>query len=353
MADPLFTIACLDIPDAQRCFIEDFRRAHDPQAALVPAHFTLVFGSADTDEAACLRHVESVAQAVAPIRFHCRCAMLGADERAERAFVYLVPDEGHSAIALLHDRLYGGPLAPSRRLRVPYTPHVTIGSCTDFSQAKAWCDALNAEGIDVAGTLSELTVGALRSGSFQVLRRFDLLDGETLGHGAVDLPPPGLCGDADAPAFGLEIGNVGALDTRGTGWWIGFSDWTRDGAADLRHMPAGTAASGVSAKWYDHPAGHPNGEAKPLSEGRSVSLLVGDAGAFRLDFSPDPAYPPGRTFTRVLRRRGDFAAWGAGLYHRAFGLRDSSILTLRWMPFGDARAATASGPESGPRGHVF
>ena len=32
------------------------------------------------------------------------------------------------------------------------------------------------------------------------------------------------------------------------------------------------------------------------------------------------------------RRRGDFAAWGPGLYHHAFGLRDSSILTLRWVP---------------------
>jgi 2'-5' RNA ligase len=332
MADPLFTIACLDIPDAQRRFIDGFRRAHDPQVALVPAHFTLVFAGIDIDEAAYLRHVESVAQATAPIRFHCRCAMLGADERAERAFVYLVPDEGHAAIALLHDRLCAGPLASGRRLQLPYTPHVTIGACADFRQAKAWCDALNAQGVDVAGTLSALTVGAVRSGSFQVLRRFPLLDHERRGHHAGPWPAPGQCGAADAPAFGLEFGNAGEVDTQGTGWWIGFSDWTRDGGANLRHMPPGLAASGVSAKWYDHPAGHPNGEAKPVSEGRSVSLLAGDSGAFRLDFSPDPAYPPDRTFTCVLRRRGDFAAWGAGLYHRAFGLRASTILTLRWVP---------------------
>ena len=343
MADPLFTIACLDIPDAQRRFIDGFRRAHDPQAALVPAHFTLVFPGIDIDEAAYLRHAESVAQAAAPIRFHCRCAMLGADERAERAFVYLVPDEGHAAIALLHDRLYAGPLASGLRLQLPYTPHVTIGACADFRQAKAWCDALNAQGVDVAGMLTALTVGALRSGSFEVLRRFQLLDHERRGQPAGTRPAPGQCGEADAPAFGLEFGNAGELDTQGTGWWIGFSDWTRDGGADLRHMPPGLAASGVSAKWYDHPAGHPNGEAKPVSEGRSVSLLAGDAGAFRLDFSPDPAYPPDRTFTRVLRRRGDFAAWGAGLYHRAFGLLDSSILTLRWVPIDDSRAAAAGG----------
>jgi 2'-5' RNA ligase len=344
MADPLFTIACLDIPDAQRRFIDDFRRVHDPQAALVPPHFTLVFGAVDVDEAACLRHVESVARATAPIHFHCRCAMLGADEHAERAFVYLVPDEGHAAIALLHDRLYGGPLAPGLRWQVPYTPHVTIGSCTDFQQAKAWCDGLNEQGVDVAGTLSALTVGALRAGSFQVLRRFEMLDHERRGHAARDLPPPGRCGEADAAALGLEIGNAAALDTQRTGWWIGFSDWTRDGGPNLRHMPAGMAASGLSAKWYDHPSGHPNGESKPVSEGRSVSLLVGEQGEFRLDFSRDPTFPPDRTLTRVMRRRGDFVAWGAGLHHRAFGLRDSSILTLRWVPQDDARTAAAGEP---------
>lgn len=346
MADPLFTIACLDIPDPQRRFIDEFRRAHDPQAALVPPHFTLVFGAGDAgdaDEDAYLRHVESVAQASVPIRFHCRCAMLGTDERAERAFVYLVPDEGHAAISLLHDRLYRGPLAAGLRLQVPYVPHITIGSSADFQQAKAWCDALNGQGVDVAGVLPALTVAALRGGSFQVLQRFDLLDCERRGHGAADpLPSPlplpllGQVAEADAPALGLETGNAGALDTRGTGWWIGFSNWTRDGGANLRHMPAGLAALGVSAKWYDHPAGHPNGEAKPISEGRSVSLLVSERGEFRIDLSRDAAFPPEHTFTRVMRRRGDFVAWGPGLHHRAYGLRDSCILTLRWVPQGGA-----------------
>lgn len=333
MADPLFTIAWLDIAEPQRRFIDEFRRAHDPQATLLPPHVTLVFGSSAVDEATVLRHVEAVAAASAPIRFHCRCAMLGADERAERAFVYLVPDEGHAAISLLHDRLYRGPLAASLRLKVPYVPHITIGSTTHFAQARAWCDALNAQGVDVAGVLPALTVGALRGGAFQVLQTFDLLDRERRGHGAMKLlPAPGRLAEGDAAALGLEFGNAGALDTQGTGWWIGFSDWTRDGAANLRHMPAGVAALGMSAKWYDHPAGHPNGEAKPISEGRSVSLLVGEQGDFRIDFSRDAAFPPGHTFTRVLRRRGDFVAWGAGLHHRAFGLRDSSVLTLRWVP---------------------
>jgi len=38
----------------------------------------------------------------------------------------------------------------------------------------------------------------------------------------------------------VEFGNAGGLDTRGTGWFVGFSDWT--------HGPARRAglASGIS-----------------------------------------------------------------------------------------------------------
>ena len=36
----------------------------------------------------------------------------------------------------------------------------------------------------------------------------------------------------------LETGNAGEVDTNGTGWFIGFSDWTEAGDANLRHMPS-------------------------------------------------------------------------------------------------------------------
>ena len=38
-----------------------------------------------------------------------------------------------------------------------------------------------------------------------------------------------------------------------------------------------------------------------------------------------------RTIKRSRRRPVFQNTWGDGLYHRAFGLRDSSILTLRWV----------------------
>jgi hypothetical protein len=130
----------------------------------------------------------------------------------------------------------------------------------------------------------------------------------------------------------VAFGNLSGLDTQGTGWFIGFSDWCRSGGADLRHMPADMRSAAFSAKWFAHPAGHPNGEAKPLSEGRTVSILVGLPGEFRIDFSRDLAYPHDGTISHVLRDTGDYLAWGDGLYHRSFGVKPSCMLTLRWMP---------------------
>jgi hypothetical protein len=130
----------------------------------------------------------------------------------------------------------------------------------------------------------------------------------------------------------VEFGNAGDVPTHGTGWFIGFSEWARSGAAPLRYMPAGQHATGLCVKWFHHEAGHPNGDPKPISEGRSISLLVGQASEFRLEFAPSPRFEPNDTLAYTLRRPGDFVIWGGGIYHRAFGLQRACILTIRWTP---------------------
>ena len=132
----------------------------------------------------------------------------------------------------------------------------------------------------------------------------------------------------------IEFGNAGDVPTNGTGWFIGFSEWARCGDADLRYIPAGRPATGLCVKWFHHEAGHPNGDPKPVSEGRSISILVGDSGAFRLEFAPFARFEAHETVVHTLRRPGDFVAWGGGIYHRAFGLQRSCILTIRWLPIG-------------------
>ncbi len=136
----------------------------------------------------------------------------------------------------------------------------------------------------------------------------------------------------------LEFGNAGAVDTEGTGWFVGFSDWSKLSPHDLRHMPAGQSSTGLCVKWLAHAAGDPDGQEKPISTGRTISILVSARGEFRLDFSSDPAFPVGGTVTHSLRREGDYAIWGPGIYHRAFGVEASTILSIRWEPSQGAAA---------------
>jgi len=128
----------------------------------------------------------------------------------------------------------------------------------------------------------------------------------------------------------VEVGNAGELDTQGSGWFVGFSDWTQGRPGALRHVPAGAPSEGLCIKWLNHAAGDPNGEAKPVSVGRTMSLLVSPASEFRIEFSTAADFAVGATLTHTLRRQGDFVIWGAGLHHRAFGVLPATVMTVRW-----------------------
>jgi len=173
-AHPFYTVAFPDIAAAQRQWIQEVRREHDPNFGVVDPHFTLVFSVRDMDEAAYLGHIGSIARGARPIRFHCRHAMLGADDIDGTAHVYLVPSEGHAEIYLLHEALYRGLLQPHHRLEIPYIPHIGVAATKDFQQAKRLCDRLNAGGIAVEGTLVALTAGVLRDGRLKGMASFAL-----------------------------------------------------------------------------------------------------------------------------------------------------------------------------------
>ena len=133
----------------------------------------------------------------------------------------------------------------------------------------------------------------------------------------------------------IEFGNLGKLDTHGTGWFIGFSEWTRSGSADapnLRYMPKDALASTIHAKWMLHPANDDRGTQKPPSEGRTISILVSDGGRFRIQFAPNERFDATNTVQYLLDAHGDFVIWGEDIHHRWFVDRECTILTLRWIP---------------------
>ena len=128
------------------------------------------------------------------------------------------------------------------------------------------------------------------------------------------------------------VGNAQDAHTQGTGWFLGFSPWTRHAQSDLLHVPQQQQLAGLCVKWYDHPSGDDSGNAKPVSEGRTISILVSSDAAFRIEFCESPSFDADQVKTAILTRHGDFAAWGEGLFHRWHCLSRSTILTLRWSP---------------------
>lgn len=139
----------------------------------------------------------------------------------------------------------------------------------------------------------------------------------------------------------VETGNAGLVDTNGTGWFIGFSEWAKSGDANLRHVAAEALSSDLCVKWFEHPAGRPNGEFKPISDGRTISILVGSPSEFRIECSLSSSFAPQDTVVGVLRQTGDYMIWGEGVYHRAFAVKPATILTIRWKP-------RAQGPAAAP-----
>ena len=144
--------------------------AHAP----LPPHVTLVFPTTAVDAAALTDHVGEVAQHFQPFDFVIRCALPMPDVLSSNTHVFLVPEEGFSAMVRLHDRLYSGALASALRLDIPFVPHITVGYGTDAAYCKQAADAINAENRTVKGTVSVLDVLAISEGGVQSIQRLPL-----------------------------------------------------------------------------------------------------------------------------------------------------------------------------------
>ena len=168
----LYTVAFPTLSEDDARFVAAIRARHDRQAGILGPHFTLLFGCEALDEASYLEHVRKIAASTAAFPFTCLEAESDADDG--RGVVVLVPDLGRGEITALHDRLYTGPMAPHLRKATHFVAHMTIGHAAGAAAAAALCDALQADGVDVAGSIDALVVGCVEHGRFVELARFAL-----------------------------------------------------------------------------------------------------------------------------------------------------------------------------------
>ena len=152
--------------------IESFRRRHDPAAALIPAHLSLVFPFATALTALQIEtHVRRVAGRWPPVPVTFRRVRIHANE-----FVFLVASRGAAAVTALHDRLYTRSLLPHLRREFPYEPHITLArsaSLDALGDALAEAEhTLDGDYADVMRSVSLLSV--TRDGKIEVLREIPL-----------------------------------------------------------------------------------------------------------------------------------------------------------------------------------
>lgn len=107
--------------------LEAFRGRHDPMAALIPAHLSLVFPFPTALTALQLSsHVRKVVSGwpVIPVSFR-------GIRPAASEFVFLMAQRGAPAVTGLHDRLYTRSFQPHLRRELAYEPHITLARCPE------------------------------------------------------------------------------------------------------------------------------------------------------------------------------------------------------------------------------
>ena len=139
--------------------IEAFRSLHDPMAALIPAHLTLVFPFPTAlTRLQVETHVKRVAARWPPIPVAFRGVRLYVNE-----FIFLMAARGAESIAGLHDRLYTRSLLPYLRRDLPYEPHITIARDASLPLLEAaLAEAREAFSREAADVIREVTLLAVR-----------------------------------------------------------------------------------------------------------------------------------------------------------------------------------------------
>ncbi len=158
----LAVVAYPEFEPRDAAWIEAWRAAHDPQAGLIRAHFTLVF-PLDGEPAELAREVEQRVGAHSAFEIRLTTAAMHADALLPRGMVFLLPDQGAAEVHRLHDDLYRGALRPLLRDDPPYAPHVTVAAHPDHTACAALAAELNARGLDVAAALTALDIIAIEA----------------------------------------------------------------------------------------------------------------------------------------------------------------------------------------------
>ncbi|MBN8569182.1 MAG: 2'-5' RNA ligase family protein [Ignavibacteria bacterium] len=154
----LLAVAYPELSEKDYDLIEKYRREHDSLYDIIRTHFTLVFPVRDFSEKIFTEEIKKQLQGIQPFSFTLRSATINKDAFTENYYAFLVPDEGHSNIIKLHDKLYSGRLSPYHRMDIDFIPHITIGNSINISACKKMVDDWNSNDFEITGRISSIDI---------------------------------------------------------------------------------------------------------------------------------------------------------------------------------------------------
>ena len=80
------------------------------------------------------------------------------DQISEYYFLFLVPDEGHSNVVKLRQKLNSGMLNKTLSLDIDFIPHIGIGSYLDKEKCIHMVNTVNDMNIMIKGVVKSLTI---------------------------------------------------------------------------------------------------------------------------------------------------------------------------------------------------
>lgn len=151
----LAVVAFPRLAEPDRRWIESVRTLHDPQATLIPVHFTVVF-PVESEPSALISRAASASERSPRISFRAEEVLAVRDPGGEGGHVFLLPDVGSSRLVALHRQLTDD--APEDR---EFVPHMTVAGDVDFGKCAELAQRLSALGRSVEGCVESLDVVAL------------------------------------------------------------------------------------------------------------------------------------------------------------------------------------------------
>lgn len=161
--------------DSDFKWVQSHRETYDKlYYNIVKPHFAIVFPTFNLSENIFIDEILNKCVDEVTIKFILRSAVINKDSFIDTYHELLVPDEGHSSIIKLHDKLYSEKLFPELRLDIDFIPHIGIGNSKDPINCKHNVDRINKSNIEISGIIEILDIARYENNKIETLEKIKL-----------------------------------------------------------------------------------------------------------------------------------------------------------------------------------